>query len=117
MLKVVGHPNLGNVLNGSQNGSHDTEEVGPEVELVRHGNGENTSQGNDNQAVKNAEATDGNGRLPSGALSTKLLLGDVGLTIAEEDEEEHKAAGIGELAEVIRDRQGTGAVNIHGSEA
>lgn len=119
MLEVVGHPYLRNVLNGGQSRGHETEEVGPEVELVRQGNGKHSRQCNHNQSVEDAEAAHGEGGLPSGALSAKLILGHVGFAVAEEDEKQDEATAreAKKLAGLSETDVGQENSDSHGSEA
>lgn len=91
MLEAVGHPYLRNVLDSGQSCSHDAEEIGPDVELVRQGNGKYARQCNHNQSVKDGEAANSESRLPSWTLPAKLFLRHVGFAIAEEDEEQNEA--------------------------
>lgn len=90
MLEVVSRPYLGDILDRSQNGSHDSEEIGPESEVGRQGNIEDAGYNDNDQAVQHAEESNNDCGLPSGRVASKLLGGDIGILIPEEDEKEHE---------------------------
>lgn len=91
VLKVVGHPNLWHVLDGSQDSSHDAEQISPEDKVIGEGDEEDARQDDHDEAMENAEETDQDGRLPSRSISAEFLWRNIGLSITEEDEEKNEA--------------------------
>lgn len=91
MLEVVGGPDLWHVLNGSQGGSHDAQEVGPEGKMRRQGDEEDASDDNHDQSVENTEEADDDSSLPRWRVAPKLFRWDVGILVSEENEEQDEA--------------------------
>lgn len=92
VLQVVGSPDLGHILHTSKGSSHDTEEIGPESEVIRDGDEEDSRDDHNDEAVENAEQANHDGGLPSRGITTKLLWGYICLSIAEEDQEQNETS-------------------------
>lgn len=95
MLKMVGHPDLRNVLDGRKEGGHDAKDVGPEPKLVRGNRGKDAANDNDDEPVEEGERCNQQGSLPSGGILSfvkVLAVGIVGGIVSEEDEEQDEAS-------------------------
>ena len=106
MLKVVGHPDLGYVLDCRKEGSHDAEHVGPQSKLVRGHRGKDAANDNDDEPVEESERCNQQGSLPSGGIISfvkVLAVGIVGGVVSEEDEEQDEAVShrISVLAQMV----------------
>lgn len=102
VLDVIGRPDLGHILDCREGTSHDPKKVRPKVEVLMEGNAEDASEDDDEEAVNQANRADHDGGALRRRVGSELFIGNVGVFVAEKDEEENEAAGLQSVKSIFR---------------
>lgn len=94
VFQVVRCPDLWHILDSGKDGCHDSEEVGPVIELLGQGEIKDAGEDDDYQAMKYAKTTHSGSGAPVWSSSTQLILRNIRLSIAKEDQEENETGKV-----------------------